>query len=68
MPTGYSFAPIPPESLLSADSIVRRPPAKTKVLTLANHKGGIEKTTTALNLAFGLAGQGFQVLLVDMDA
>ena len=39
------------------------------MLTLANHKGGVGKTTTALNVAFGLASQdyGHQVLLVDMD-
>jgi chromosome partitioning protein len=39
-----------------------------KVISIAQHKGGTGKTTTTLNLGYGLANAGKKVLLVDMDA
>ena len=43
------------------------PPPQATVISFANQKGGVAKTTSTLNLAAALAEQGKRVLCVDMD-
>jgi Mrp family chromosome partitioning ATPase len=63
--------PTEPDWLATADALVRSvagPPARARIVAVANNKGGVGKTTTARYLGQELVKKQQRVLLVDLDA